>query len=110
MSTKSTKIRKGDKVVVITGKDRNKEGVVLRVFSKQNRVVVEGVNMRIKHIKKTAQRAGEKVTYEAPMHISNVMLLDPETNKKTRIGYTTEDGKKKRVAKKSNKILDNAKS
>ena len=100
-----TKLRLGDEVIVTTGKDRNKTGKIVKILRNQDKVVVEGVNMKVKHIKKTATRAGEKVTFEAPLHISNVMLVDPKTKKPTRIGYTVEGGKKARVAKKSNEVL-----
>lgn len=100
------KIKKGDMVVVITGKERNKTGKVMRVLRKTNRVVVEGLNKVIRHMRKTKTQAGQKVSFEAPMHVSNVMVLDPKTKKGTRIGYkVTKDGKKERIAKKSNSVL-----
>ncbi|MFA4815007.1 MAG: 50S ribosomal protein L24 [Candidatus Gracilibacteria bacterium] len=100
------KIKKGDMVVVITGKDRNKTGKVIRVLKKTGRVVVEGLNKVIRHMKKTKTQAGQKVSFEAPLHASNVMVLDPKTKKGTRIGYkVTKDGKKERIAKKSNTVL-----
>lgn len=102
----NTKLHKGDKVVVISGKDRKKEGTILRILQKQERVVVEGVNMKIKHIKKTASKAGEKITFEGALHISNVMLVDPKTGKRTRVGYDKDaKGKKIRVAKKSKEVI-----
>ena len=101
------KLKTGDKVVVITGKDKGKEGKITRILRKQNKVVVEKVNMRTKHIKKSQNRPGEKVTFEAPMNASNVMLVCPDTGKRTRIGYRKlENGKKERFSKKSNKSLD----
>ncbi len=100
------KIKKGDMVVVITGKERNKTGKVMRVLRKTNRVVVEGLNKVVRHMRKTKTQAGQKVSFEAPMHVSNVMVLDPKTKKGTRIGYkVTKDGKKERIAKKSNSVL-----
>lgn len=100
------KIKKGDMVVVIAGKERNKTGKVMRVLRKTNRVVVEGLNKVIRHMRKTKTQAGQKVSFEAPMHVSNVMVLDPKTKKGTRIGYkVTKDGKKDRIAKKSNSVL-----
>ena len=101
------KLKTGDKVVVITGKDKGKEGKITKILRKQNKVVVEKVNMRTKHIKKSQNRPGEKVTFEAPMNASNVMLVCPDTGKRTRIGYRKlENGKKERFSKKSNKSLD----
>jgi len=100
------KIKKGDMVVVITGKERNKTGKVLRVSKKTERVVVEGLNKVVRHVRKTKTQAGQKTTFEAPLHISNVMVLDPKTKKGTRIGYkVSKDGKKERIAKKSNSVL-----
>lgn len=100
------KIKKGDTVVVITGKDRNKTGKVIEILKDKNRVVVEGINKVVRHVKKTKTRAGEKVTFEAPLHASNVMVLDPKTKKGTRIGYKiTNEGKKERIAKKSKSVL-----
>ena len=100
------KIKVRDSVIVIAGKDRNKTGKVLRVVKKSDRVVVEGINKVVRHMKKTKQRAGQKVTFEAPLHSSNVMLLDPKTKKATRVGYRiSKEGKKERIAKKSNTII-----
>ena len=101
------KLKTGDKIVVITGKDKGKEGKITKILRKQNKVVVEKVNMRTKHIKKSQNRPGEKVVFEAPMNASNVMLVCPDTGKRTRIGYRKlENGKKERFSKKSNKSLD----
>jgi large subunit ribosomal protein L24 len=101
------KIKQGDNVVVIAGKDKGKTGKVMRVMKKTNKVVVEKVNYRTRHIKKTATRAGDKIRYEAPLDASNVMLIDPKTSKRTRVGYKKLDnGKKVRVAKKSGETVD----
>ena len=101
------KLKTDDKVVVITGKDKGKEGKITKILRKQNKVVVEKVNMRTKHIKKSQNRAGEKITFEAPLDASNVMLICPETGKRTRIGYEKNSkGKKIRISKKSNKPID----
>lgn len=100
------KIKTGDNVIVIAGKERNKTGKVLRVLEKSNRVVVEGLNMVVRHVKKTAGRKGSKSTFEASLDASNVMLLDPKSKKATRVGYkVNKDGKKERIAKKSNSVL-----
>ena len=97
----------GDKVVVISGKDKGKEGKITHVLRSENRVVVEGVNIVKKHIKGNGQTAGSINEVEAPIHASNVMIVDPKTKKPTRIGHSVnKDGKKIRVAKKSNSSLD----
>ena len=97
----------GDKVVVISGKDKGKEGKITHVLRSENRVVVEGVNIVKKHVKGNGQQAGSINEMEAPIHASNVMIVDPKTNKPTRIGHKIEkDGKKIRISKKSNSSLD----
>lgn len=99
-------VKKGDKVIVITGKDKGKTGTVIEALPKKDRVVVEGVNMIKKHQKPTQMNPeGGIEEREAAIHVSNVMLLDPKTNKPTRVGYKVEDGKKVRVAKKSGEII-----
>jgi large subunit ribosomal protein L24 len=108
------KIKKDDLVVVIAGKDRGQQGRVLKVDTENDRVIVEGVNRVQRHVKANTRRdnqAGGIVTVEAPLHISNVMLVDPQTKKGTRVGYRTDeverDGRKRtvrvRVAKRSGK-------
>ena len=97
----------GDKVVVISGKDKGKEGKITHVLRAENRVVVEGVNIVKKHVKGNGQTAGSINEIEAPIHASNVMIIDPKTKKPTRIGHSVnKDGKKIRVARKSNSSLD----
>ena len=97
----------GDKVVVISGKDKGKEGKIIKVLRNENRVVVEGVNVVKKHVKGNGQQAGSITEVEAPIHASNVMILDPKTKKPTRIGHSiNKDGKKIRVSKKSNSSID----
>ena len=97
----------GDKVVVISGKDKGKEGKIIKTLRSENRVVVEGINMIKKHVKPNGQTAGSIVEMEAPLHASNVMIIDPKTKKATRIGHTTnKEGKKIRVSRKSNEKLD----
>ena len=97
----------GDKVVVISGKDKGKEGKITHVLRNENRVVVEGVNIVKKHVKGNGQTAGPINEVEAPIHASNVMIVDPKTKKPTRIGHSVnKDGKKIRVTKKSNSSLD----
>lgn len=97
----------GDKVVVISGKDKGKQGKITHILRSENRVVVEGVNIVKKHVKGNGQTPGSINEVEAPINASNVMILDPKTNKPTRIGHSVnKDGKKIRVAKKSNSSLD----
>ena len=99
--------KKGDKVVVISGKDKGKEGKIIKTLKAENKVVVEGINMVKKHVKPNGQTAGSIVDMEAPIHASNVMIVDPKTKKGTRIGYNTDKkGKKIRIARKSNENLD----
>ncbi|WP_459904670.1 50S ribosomal protein L24 [Enterococcus thailandicus] len=99
-------VKKGDKVKVITGKDKNKEGVVLAAFPKKDKVIVEGVNIVKKHQKPSqAAPQGGIVEMEAPVHVSNVMVID-STGVAGRVGYTEVDGKKVRVSKKTGEVLD----
>ena len=101
------KLKVGDKVVVISGKDKGKEGKIVKTLKEQNRVVVEGVNVVKKHVKGNGQQAGSINEVEAAIHASNVMIVDPKTKKPTRIGHSiNKDGKKIRVTKKSNSSLD----
>ena len=100
------KIRKGDKVQVISGAYKGTVADVTRVLPKENKVVVEGVNVVKKHVKPNqAQPEGKIVEKEAPIHVSNVALVDPKTNKPTKVGYKVENGKKVRVAKKSATVI-----
>ncbi|MBF0709917.1 MULTISPECIES: 50S ribosomal protein L24 [unclassified Gemella] len=99
-------IKKGDKVVVITGKDKGKVGIVKEALPKEDRVVVEGVNIVKKHTKSSQEAPqGGRIEFEAPVHVSNVMLQDPETGKPTRVGFEVKDGKKVRISKKSGKEI-----
>ena len=109
----SLKIRRDDTVEVISGKDKGKTGKVLRVEPKKNRVFVEGMNIQKRHTKprsiRDAQRAeqvGGVIEKEGPIHISNVMLIDPKDHKPTRVAISREDGKRYRVAKRSQTKLD----
>ncbi|MDQ0215721.1 large subunit ribosomal protein L24 [Oikeobacillus pervagus] len=100
-------VKKGDKVMVITGKDKGKTGIVLAAYPKKDRVIVEGVNIVKKHSKPSQiNPQGGIISQEAPVHVSNVMPLDPKSNEPTRVGYKDVDGKKVRVAKKSGELLD----
>ena len=101
------KLKTGDKVVVITGKDKGKEGTITKTLKNENKVVVEGVNVAKKHVKPNGQTAGSIQEIEMPIHASNVMIVDPKTKKGTRIGHIVDKkGKKIRVTKKSNSNLD----
>ncbi|HLQ73126.1 MAG TPA: 50S ribosomal protein L24 [Bacillota bacterium] len=100
-------VKKGDKVKVITGKDKGKEGTILQAFPKHERVLVEGVNMVHKHAKPSQDNPqGGILNQEAAIHVSNVMPIDPKTGEPTRVGYEVRDGKKVRIAKKSGELLD----
>ncbi|TCS81537.1 50S ribosomal protein L24 [Tepidibacillus fermentans] len=101
-------VKKGDTVIVISGKDKGKKGRVLAAFPKEGRVLVEGVNLVKKHTRPSqANPEGGIITQEAPIHSSNVMLVDPKTGEVTRVGHKILDnGKKVRIAKKSGEVLD----
>ncbi len=109
MSKIKLKIRKGDKIVVIAGKDKGKKGTVLSVIPSKLRLVVEGVNAAICHLKPTQSNPqGGKKTKDMPIHYSNVQLLDPKVELPTRVGFKMlADGKKVRFAKRSNEVIDN---
>ena len=97
----------GDKVVVIAGSSKGKEGKITKVLRSENRVIVEGCNIIKKHNKGNAQQTGGILEVEAPIHASNVMILDPKTKKPTRIGHTMDKNNKKiRIAKKSGEKID----
>lgn len=101
------KIRRGDSVVVISGKEKGKRGEVERVLPRENRVVVSGVNVRTKHARPSQNNQQGLYTFEAPMHASNVMLVDPDSGEPTRVGYRfTDSGEKIRVSRKSGKDID----
>jgi large subunit ribosomal protein L24 len=105
MATKF-KVKKGDKVVVITGRDKGKSGEILEVLRAQNRVIVQGVNMAQRHQKQSMQQEGGIVQKELAIHVSNVALIDPKTEKPTRIGYKMDGERKVRVARRSGEALD----
>lgn len=103
------KLRTGDTVVIISGREKGKTGKVIRVVHTTNRLVVEGVNMRTRHQKKTPQHPGQIVRYEAGIHASNAMMVDPKSAKRTRIGMVHGAQGKQRVAKKSGTALERGK-
>ena len=100
------KIKKGDTVRVITGKDKGKEGKVLSVSQETSRIIVEGVNMVTKHMKASGANQGGIVHQEAPIHVSNVMLVCPKCNAATRVGFSRKDGKVTRICKKCHAEID----
>lgn len=100
------KIKKGDQVEIIAGKDSGKRGEVLYVFPDTRKVAVKGANVMKRHIRsKRDGEKGQRIEKEAPIHVSNVMLVCPHTNKPTRIGYKIEGGEKVRVSKRSGKVI-----
>src|SRR5690625_7944878 len=100
-------VKTGDKVKVLTGKDKGKEGRVLAVFPKNDRVLVEGVHIVKNHQKPSQDNPqGGILDEEAALHVSNVLPLDPKTGEPTRVGYEERDGKKVRIAKKSGEVLN----
>ena len=97
----------GDEVVVIAGSNKGKTGKIIKTLRSENKVIVEGVNVVKKHTRETANSTGGIIEMEAPINASNVMIVDPKTKKRTRIGHTTnKNGKKIRITKKSNAELD----
>jgi large subunit ribosomal protein L24 len=103
----AAKIKKGDTVVVTTGRDRGKRGEVLRVFPSENRAVVQGVNVAKRHTRASAASAGGIVDKELPIDVSNLAHIDPKDDKPTRVGFKVlEDGRKVRFAKRSGEVID----
>jgi len=101
------KIKKGDKVIVITGRDRGKQGEVLRVLREESRVVVQGVHIVKRHTRQSAGNPGGIVEKEAAIHVSNVAHIDPKSGKATKVGYKVlADGRKVRVARRSGETID----
>lgn len=103
----AAKIKKGDAVIVLTGKDKGRKGNVLKVLPTENRVLVQGINVVTRHQKPTqANPQGGILRKEASIHISNVALSDPKTGEATRVGFKVEGDKKVRVAKKSGEVIN----
>ena len=101
------KIKKGDRVVVLSGKDRGKRGEVLKIEPKLGRAIVQGVNMVRKHQKQTPSQEGGIIAKEATIHLSNLAVEDPKDGKPTRVGFRLlEDGRKVRFAKRSGEVID----
>ena len=103
----AARVRKGDKVVVVAGRDKGREGEVLKVLPAEQRVIVQGVQMVRRHEKPGQGSTGGITSKEAPVHLSNVAHVDPSDGKATRIGFKTlEDGRKVRFAKRSGEVID----
>ena len=103
----AAKIKKGDRVVLLTGRDKGREGEVTRVFPKEERVIVQGLNLVKRHTRPSqADPQGGIRNKEAPIHISNVAFIDPKTGGPTRVGFRIEGDKKVRYAKKSGEVID----
>lgn len=99
------KFKKGDTVVVLTGKDKGKKGTITQVLREENKVVVDGVNAMLKNRKTRQKQTDKQIKFNAPIHASNVMIVDPKTNKPTRIGVKKVEGKNIRISKKSGSEL-----
>jgi large subunit ribosomal protein L24 len=103
----AAKIKKGDKVIVLAGRDRGRNGEVIRMFPSEDRALVRGVNMIKRHQKQSAQAEGGIISKEAPIHLSNLAVADPKDGKATRVGFKIlEDGRKVRFAKRSGDLID----
>ena len=101
------KIKKGDNVIAVTGRDKGKTGSVLKAFPKQDRVIVQGMNMIKRHTRPSPRDAGGIVEKEASIHVSNVAHVDPKTGEPTRVGFKVlEDGRKVRFARRSGEVID----
>ena len=103
----AAKIKKGDQVVVLTGRDKGKTGEVVQVMPKEERALVRGVNLVKRHQRQTAGQEGGIISKEAPIHLSNLAYADPKDGKPTRVGFKVlDDGRKVRVAKRSGDLID----
>jgi large subunit ribosomal protein L24 len=107
MSAPKLKVKKGDRVVVVAGRDKGKKGEVLQVFPTENRALVQGVNVVRRHQKQSPQQDGGIISKELPIHISNIAVEDPSDGSPSRVGFKiTEDGRKVRYAKRSGELID----
>ncbi len=102
----AAKLKKGDRVVVLAGRDKGKEGEIERVMPKEGRAIVTGVNMVIRHTRQTQQSQGGRIPKEASIDLSNLAIVDPKEGGPTRVGFKMVDGQKVRFAKKSGEVLD----
>jgi large subunit ribosomal protein L24 len=102
----AARIKKGDRVVVRTGRDKGKKGEVLRLYPKEDRALVSGINIVKRHQRQTQRQQAGIVSKESPIHLSNLAHADPRTGEATRIGFKLHDGRKVRFAKKSGEVID----
>jgi large subunit ribosomal protein L24 len=102
----AAKLKKGDTVVVLTGRDKGKQGEILKVLPDEGRAVVGGVNTVIRHTRQSQTSQGGRIPKDAPIQLSNLALVDPKLGVATRVGFKTVDGKKVRFAKKSGEVID----
>ena len=103
----AAKIKKGDKVVILTGRDKGRSGEVVKVMPTEERALIRGVNMVKRHQRQTAQQEAGIISKEAPMHLSNLAIADPKDGKPTRVGFKVlDDGRKVRFAKRSGDLID----
>ncbi len=100
------KIKKGDKVIVLSGEDKGKTGEIIKAMPKENKVLVAGINLVKRHTKPSQENAGGIISKEAPICACKVALVDPKTGKATKVGYKIEKDKKVRVARKSGEVID----
>lgn len=107
MTAPKMKIKKGDKIVVLTGKDKGSKGEVLKVYPADSKVLVQGINLVKKHQAATPTTPGGIIPVERPLHVSNVSLIDPKSDKPTRVGYkVAKDGTKTRIARRSGEVIE----
>ncbi|WP_424933730.1 50S ribosomal protein L24 [Amaricoccus macauensis] len=102
----AAKLRKGDNVIVLAGKDKGKKGEISQVLPKDNKAIVSGVNVAIRHQRQTQNSQGGRIAKEMPIELSNLALVDPKSGEATRVGFRIEDGKKVRYAKKSGEVIN----
>jgi large subunit ribosomal protein L24 len=102
----AAKLRKGDKVIVLVGKDKGKKGEITRVMPADNKAIVTGVNVFVRHTKQSQASQGGRIAKEMPIELSNLALVDPKSGEATRVGFRTEDGKKVRFAKTTGDVID----
>ncbi|MGB0498161.1 MAG: 50S ribosomal protein L24 [Rubricella sp.] len=102
----AAKLKKGDKVVVLTGKDKGKEGEITRVLPAEGRAIVSGINVVVRHERQSQRSQGGRIAAEAPIQLSNLALVDPKDGGPTRVGFKMVDGQKVRFAKKSGEVID----
>ncbi len=102
----AAKLKKGDKVVVLTGKDKGKTGDILQILTEKRRALVQGINMVRRHTKQSASQEAGIYTKEAPIHLSNLAFADPKDGKPSRVGFLIKDGAKTRFAKRSGEVIN----